>query len=184
MVLLCIAVYMNRFIKDDSNNYWYIHQSAYMFIFLYLGYLMKLKPIFEKKWAIVSLPIFLVTMMLILYIDKEVPFVTHKICVNEYIDIPLYLVLGTSGTVALLVISKLSCNKLLSYIGRNSLVMYCTHISILTITCYFVFHHFISPINWANTIFFYCLVLCIVILVLLCSIHLVNSKYFHWMLMK
>lgn len=158
-----------------------------MFVFLCLGYFMKLKNVFEKASRIVyifSFFVFMTVIFMSLIFLNEMPYVTHKICIHGYIDIILYVLLGTTGTISIVALAKCFSNVLLSYIGRNTMVIYCIHITILTVVEYFVAHHIASPSSWLGTILFYSVVLFITTSIYIGSVFAINSKSLRWILMK
>lgn len=60
--------------------------------------------------------------------NRKTPYMTNEIQINDVIDILAFPILGTFGTIAMILIAKKIYNsKILAIVGKYSLVIYCVH---------------------------------------------------------
>lgn len=134
MILVCFTgVYSSSHIWLIPNfAYW--KQSMVIFIFLFIGHQMKLHVAsFENKHYILSGGLFILSLIILKNADIHIPFMTAFIDVG-IIEVPLYLFLAITGSLALLGISKwIKSNYFLEDLGKLSLVIYGVHSVVLKI---------------------------------------------------
>lgn len=134
MILVCFTgVYSSSHIWLIPNfAYW--KQSMVIFIFLFIGHQMKLHAAsLENKHYILSGGLFILSLIILKNADIHIPFMTAFIDVG-IIEVPLYLFLAITGSLALLGISKwIKSNYFLEDLGKLSLVIYGVHSVVLKI---------------------------------------------------
>ncbi|NPD81353.1 acyltransferase family protein [Prevotella sp. PINT] len=118
--LLCIGGLMKIHIGSTPC---FIENTFLCAFFLWIGEKLKQVPT-VKCYTIVSL-IFFITLSVLLTMDMNMPIVTAGISIETHLDILLYVWLSTTGTMAILLVSKfINKNDFLELIGRHTLVIY------------------------------------------------------------
>lgn len=125
-VFLCfLGCFFNGFV-----SFWWIGHALTMTVFLAYGYNLRL---YDKNKYTQFLPCTYFALILFFYIfnDGCIPHITQSYDAH-YTEILPVILMGISGTSIILYISKkIISNSLLEYIGKNSLIIYGLHISIL-----------------------------------------------------
>ena len=121
-------------------------------------------------------------MFVLLFVSTLIFFQYRPVYVQNviisYCSIIPFLLLGIFGSVAFLALCKvLGKCKFLEYYGRNSLVVYITHISIL-------FYVESTLKHYINGIMFYILAYIIALMIITVLIQLFNLKYMRLLLGK
>lgn len=175
-ILFLFATFFIQF-KYHSFNYMHWHNSLSMLPFLYLGYVFKRYGLFNRSsrvWFIISISYFLIIAFLY-YSGRLIPYYTH-FSHYTYKYVPLYLWLAFSGSIMIITISKaLPTIKWLSYIGKNSIVVYGMHFTILSIVIIFLKYIFI-PKTLSSAISFYIITGGVSLVLAYCLCHLFQKK--------
>lgn len=113
-----------------------------------------------------------------------IPIITQKLFNLNASMIPSLLLLTIAGILTVLSVSKsINSNCFLEYLGRNSLVIYCSHIIVLAFVCHnlggALLRHNVMPIF---AIAFVCFV--ITIFVCCCIAYLFNTRYLKFLIGK
>lgn len=181
---MIIGVYYKNIFIPKENNYWYIHNSLFMFFFLYLGYFLKNKAGIIRILKLFSPFIYFLVLTLLLFLRIDIPTITQTVAIYDYIQLPYYIVLGITGSFSIFLLSERIHSRLLAYLGRNSIIIYCTHISVLCAIEKIITHRFLFPNNFFTTFSFYFLVLVFSIILSIMIIQLIHSKYLKWVLCR
>lgn len=118
---------------DGYDDFFSIIHALLMTFFIAIGFLIKsYKNVFSKKGFVVGGFIYVIGVILVYLVYSEVPSVTHRIEINNFTVVPFLLLsfFGTVFIVSFCVFFKE--NRILEYIGRNSLVFYCAHLILLS----------------------------------------------------
>lgn len=183
---VCLGAFVVGFIFYLSDyfpqyNIGYFTHALLLTLFLFLGQQMKRIGI-TKKIGVISGLIYMLGILLVLFSSMPVPYVTLKIRLSWITVIP-WLILAYSGSLLVLLVSKyIQGNRLLEFIGKNSLVFYCSHLMVLGFLKSFFIPYFGH--NDLNSLMFYLMF----VLVVLggCSIIslLVNTRYLRFLIGK
>ena len=161
-------------------NVWYFENALVFLPFLLLGDLCK-KKIFSISFFVCMLGMYLFVLLLYYIIFNKMPFVMQSIqC--ELHEIPLMLLGGGAGTMALLGVSMFirRC-EWLEYIGRNTLLFYILHWNLAIRVCGLIFNK-IVPHSIMIDIISYVICFLMVTVLLMIFAYLFNTKYLKWVL--
>lgn len=167
--LMFIAIFNNE--NKILKNYWEINNAFAFLFFLHLGQYMKTKHIKDYVYKIISL-LYIITISLCCILQINVPILCMQIEFTYY-NVFTMLIFAIAGGCFILSLSKQINNKILSYIGNNSLIIFMTHIFIIQkLTFLYELHNaFYTPF------IIYFITIAITIFIAMA----VNSKYLKWM---
>lgn len=169
--LMIVGFLMHDF---HITNIWY-HQHAFaMCIFLLLGIHAK-KKIFARnnnfkhipisRYELISTILLMLSFFIFDFFQVRIPALNFGFKVSV-LDIPLYLYFSIIGSLAIVTLSKLiASNRILEYIGKNTIVVYLLHIFILRLMLkelQFYDHDVLSGILIALSTFVVSIVFCLV----------------------
>lgn len=186
ILLLLIFGFIGVFLASMgfSVRFWYIPHILIMSFYLCVGVV--LKRFEHKKLIYILASVFFISSILVCFLfHYRIPFVVSNIYVTP-LDYPLNVLLSISGTLMLWGICKLiKKNKLLEFFGRNSLVIYLVHISILS----FIIPYISVYIGRFQTSWMSVALVCaglLIVALLLSSIiaKVLNTKYLKWVVGK
>lgn len=113
----------------------FIRNAMLCSVFLCFGEYIRKFQMLNKKRLLLSISsffVFLITLLILFNLSR--PSVTAAIILGSRKDIPLHLILATTGSISCIYISQLiGQNRLLQLIGRNTLCIYGFHVFILDI---------------------------------------------------
>lgn len=109
-----------------------MHRQVLEFLlFLGIGNIFK-ERLIDKKYFIISIIAYSLIAILYFTINKPLPFATSEIVYNSIFEWPLHILLSMAGSIIILYFSYLiKREKLLEYIGKNSLVIYLIHANVM-----------------------------------------------------
>lgn len=114
-------------------NVWYIENTLSLILFFWVGQVIcKHQDLVLKLRSLVLIGAVYPVIILLYYIlGKEEPFITLHVSV-EVLEIPVILTLAISGTLLCFLVSQwISKNRMLEYIGRETLTIYLFHMYFL-----------------------------------------------------
>ena len=114
-------------------NPYYLHQSLFLIVFIYLGDYFKgrLHCIVSLRNMILCSLIYVITILLIF--NQIIPSVTMVINIGSLFETLLFILLAITGICIIINISYyIQNNSLLIYIGKNTIAIYMFHILIYT----------------------------------------------------
>lgn len=173
-----IGLYLSS--KHSNYEHWSVYHALILLPNLFVGKMIKDwhydEKLFQPKWFLTIIVVYVTALLVCQNIFSDVPYVTHRIHVPT-IEIPLYIILSISGSLAVLTISKAIRSRTLNYLGRKSLYIYCLHIAFL-----FVFVRIVGRLQFWDISLLLSLILafvCIVLTIVLALLveRLLNSKY-------
>lgn len=157
------------------NIWWFIH-ALLLTTFLYVGQILRLYHV-RKISVIISL-LYLLTIVLLNLNNISHPYITAGINA-DIIDFPLLLSLAISGSMLIFHISQhINNNSIIEFFGKNSLIIYCLHIS--TMSLVFKQGGKLIGIPLMESSLASIIVLLISLLVILLFVWLLNKKYFRF----
>lgn len=187
---VCIVVFAVGFIISrlyEGPQPWYFIHTLLLMPFLHIGQLLKKYELKQIKYAAILFGLALLSTIILSHIGileieyfYHVPGISFKLLnMNLTMLIP-FVLLSISGCLLCLGISrKINSNRVLEYLGKNSLVIYCTHT--------FVMGHILSQICEGGGLPIYLkLVLAYVLTIIVCCViaYILNLKYFRVLLGK
>lgn len=126
LLLLLLGIVMN---KCGIYNFLYFENALIFTFFIWLGDF--LRNIHWERYAKYSLLVYLLLYVCMYVCRVGIPYVMLSICVS-YLKIPLYLLLSVTGCLAIMWIARcLSHCRLIEQIGKNTLIIYYLHSSLL-----------------------------------------------------
>lgn len=129
-ITLFLLMGLGAVLYTKFNEYWYMWHAASLMIFLRIGE--KIKELnLSKRHGIVTFIIYMGIVCCFVTFNVPIPRLSYSSMVNVYNMFPL-LVMATSASISLIVFCKqLQRNKVLEYFGKNTLVVYLAHNTIL-----------------------------------------------------
>ena len=158
---------------------WYILHSLIFLPFMCLG--VKMKSIEIQKWhCIVSFILFLLTYLISVHFMKFRPVLSYSIDLSYMTILPCFI-LCISGSILLIGLCKCFSvqNRVLEFLGRHSLVIYCLHISFLT-SLMPAFKCMFESGNMRSSIFAVSIIFVFVVLVSASISELLDSRFLCW----
>lgn len=175
LILAVVGFMLYRFILE----YWWINHGLMFVVFLQLGaYIKKHNIKYEKMCGL----FYLLYVSLMQFISGHVPYIVSETHLRVF-EIPLFIISSILGTIGIFYVGKkINCNKILEFLGRNSIVIYCLHFTIMN-DFYRMFVDSLNTFNIYQSIF--SLFLMCGIILSICSIvaWILNLK-FKWVLGK
>lgn len=114
------------------HDYWHVSQALVLVIFLNIGELFRKYGLNLKKGTIAFLS-YIGLLTLLLALNMNVPYITAHVNLSIF-ELPVFLLLSILGSVSIIVFSKVIEKKsVLEGLGKQSLVIYGLHISILSV---------------------------------------------------
>lgn len=163
-----------------SVHFWYIPHILIMCFYLAVGVLFKRFEEIKVVYPTAAL-IFISLVGFCFFCNIDIPFVVSNVYVTPE-NYLLNVALSISGTITLWGICKLiNKNRVLSFWGRNSLVIYLVHISILSFIIPFLKTYIINLQH--NNIGAFAIVLILLAIALIISsiiVMILNMKHFRW----
>lgn len=173
ILLLCVFVGVYMYNEFESYNYWYLFHSLMLVPFLYIGKLV-------NKVNMNTSYIFLyIAVLCICYYADSIPTVTATVKMS-LLQIPIFIYLSFTGTMALMYICNfINNNAILEFFGKNTLIFYGIHISLL-------FAIFRIVIACDIPITFFTILVIFIICILCCSVASVvlNTRYLRFIIGK
>ena len=154
------------------NIWWFEHALVFM-VFLFIGQLYKNHS--SCKISLYYSILYILLIVTLQLLGLKHPSITAVI--NARIeDFPLLMILALSGSMSILGIAKyINKNYILEYLGKNSLIIYCLHIS--TMGCIYHIGKRLIGAEIISTTSFSVFQLVASILLLFCFAWVLNLKY-------
>lgn len=164
-------------------NILFLNHALIATLFVAIGTYFKENPQkfeFCKKYSYTVFPWFY---LFSLMFKRDIPYLTASINIPlQYI--PSFIILSVTGSLSLLALSKIIAkNRILEYLGRNSLIIYCTHFYIMIVVMRCIWEGLQPNGNIGYAAFFLGSIVCTAIA---CSIvsYIFQFKPFCWLLGK
>lgn len=178
LLLLLLAIYLKQ--RDLGTNFFYIRQSLAAVFFVAFGHFIKHRQDLFKYVRIGAL-VFPYLLLLMILLGIPIPQVAADMHVG-LLSIPVFLLVSICGIFSCISFSMLiNKSKALEYLGRNTLIIYCLHSSVL-LTITDVLYDLMHPVGFLQSIVFVIVLYSIVIVVCVILIEIFKSKMLKWML--
>lgn len=181
LFLAIFAIYCND-VNFMGYNWLHYRHAIYLTLYLGVGNLIKNSNIWYDLALRYSWMVFVVLFLLCKFMDIDVPGVAGLWINFDVLLLPLHIFMALTGSFMVIKLSwVIGSSKLLEYIGRNSLIYYLTHATVLGFVILFVTDYLLNPQNKFEALGFSCIVFSGTISI--CSILslLFNSKRLFWM---
>lgn len=177
-VMLCAGVVLYDCFPWIPEIWSYKH-ALMVTIFMVVGDVLKKSKIHIPSSARLS---YIPLLVVVFIFGWGIPYITNRVCVELW-QIPVVLVLALSGILFLLYVSKIiNSNRVLEYLGRNSLVIYLAHFIFYRIYLSVVAGLFGTSAIVSVALFFGVIIANIASCCVLAMI--LNTRYFKWILGK
>lgn len=178
LLLFIIACFVQIYI--DQEDYLSINHALFLTPFIWLGKVMKNNKL-DGKIGLTCLVLYLSVSIMISLFGIERPYITRKIVVSVSTIIPL-AILSVSGTLSFVWICKLlKSNRILEYIGFNSIIYYCLNGRTLSVQS--LFYPYFSQ-SFLLSLVFFVIVMVIALLISAVASYVLNRKYISVLLGK
>ena len=166
-------------------EFWYVPKALIFVPFIEFG--MSYNKLKTKKNTIetICVLLYLILAAVLFVLGIQAPYVTGTSSLKPLV-VPLFLTMAVTGSVLVYVLaSKINDNKILEFIGRNTLVYYLTHMTFITMGCHLLAKHY----DYLSFSMAQCTGI-VVLLVLFASLWsmifsiILNTKYLKWILGK
>ena len=137
-------------------NFFHWHNGLVNLMFLWIGYTFKQHGLLseKKRYGIISLVLYLIGLVLCVILGKNIPYYTHFPHFN-FKYTPLFVYFSLTGTIMVLYIGKMiQYNRILSFLGKNTIVVYGIYFSVLNIVILLLSCLFI-PSSYIEGLVFY-----------------------------
>lgn len=168
-------------VMPEKYDFWYFHYAFSLIIFLEIGILIK------HGWSNIliymSLAVYIIVCIYLYLSGAHKPVVAlGSNC--QMMEIPLYLIAASSGTILMIWCSMLiSKNKILEYFGKESLVFYVFQFFVMT-EIEIIYLRFFPISDYASTLLFVLIVYVLTVLVLSLISYIVEMRHFRFVLGK
>ena len=180
-LMLILGVYLYNSCENIP-DIWYFKHALMVVPFMIGGLYMKQIIINGDKYLKINSLLYAILITVILLSGTGVPYVTNRVDVELW-QIPELILLALTGTLMILFISdKIKANKILEYLGRNSLVIYLSHFFFYRLYIYLVLPLFNQSVISSLCIFFGVIIANIASCCLIS--YLLNTRYLKWILGK
>lgn len=141
-----------------SYNWFHWHNGLVNLLFLYVGYIFrKYNLLYKYCLNNYFMLLYVASIVLFVCLGKNVPYYTHFPHFDGKYTLP-FVYFSIVGTIMILNVGRvISENQMLNFFGRNSLVVYGIHFSVLSVVV-FLFSKVYIPSNHVEGICFYFLV--------------------------
>lgn len=175
LILIPFGAYFNK--EYPGYNLLCVYHAMLSVFFVYLGFIIKKHQQVYNCLLRYSLFVYPILIFLIKIFHHDIPSVTAGLWLKWY-ETPLFLVTSLSGIFASLRICKIiNSNSFLEYFGRNSLIVYGCHYTMLGIISYYFYNFLFVPNSWLEGTLFIMLVITIAIIYCYMVINLFRLKY-------
>ncbi len=134
-------------LSDPSHYKNYLHYRNFMCMALFIWIGDNIKDMFEckfaeklMKWSVGTFICFIMVYYIARFAHSDCILLqkigySHGTGLRSYYQIPLFIFYTTVGTISFLFLIKryINRNTIIEYLGKNSIIVYCTHFSILWI---------------------------------------------------
>lgn len=148
-------------------------------IYLQFGSLIKSIPIPSKSIYVILYLVVVIAHTII----GNVPKVTSETNMQGW-QMPIFILTSCIGTLGVFWISqKIHTCKFLEYLGRNSIVIYCVHFTLMN-DFYRLFADSINSMNVYQSVFTLILMYSMILTICTCVCRMLNFKYTRWIVGK
>lgn len=188
--IVCVVVFITGFIVNrlyQGLQPWYFVHALLLMPFLHIGQLLKHYELKQTKYSAILFGVSLLSTIALSHKDVlqieyfyHVPGISFKLLNMNLSMFISFVLLSVSGCLLCLGISKrINSNRVLEYLGKNSLVIYCLHI--------FVMSRLMPRIcNFGDGLIVLKIVLAFLLTVIICCVvaYVLNLKYLRILLGK
>ena len=167
-------------------NWFHWHNGLVNLMFLWIGYTLKHTEILKehlKKYGLIAFLLYIIGLIVFNILGKSVPYYTHFPHFNLK-QTPFFVYFSITGTFMILYLGEIiQKSRLLLFFGKNSIVVYGIHFSILNIII-FVMYSLYIPVSHIQGLVFYCMVGGATLLISYCCCLLFQKKTFAYLIGK
>lgn len=182
IVLLLLSLGGTAFKQLNLTNYWWIQQTCDLTLYIFLGNVLK-SNITNRKIFITSIILYVATISCCYLTNIGIPHVTAGF--NTTLTTwPIHIILSCCGTITFVNICYLiKANTFLEFIGKNSLIFYLFHDNIV-MKLLKTFKSILQQNDNLLSLSITLIIIVITIIVLSIISHILNKKYFSWIIGK
>lgn len=179
-IIYIFLAFVGFYLVGHTTEYWWFYHALMFVIYLQFGSLIKSIPIPSKSIYVI---LYLVVVIALLTITGNVPKVTSETNMQGW-QMPIFILTSCIGTLGMFWISqKIHTCKFLEYFGRNSIVIYCVHFTLMN-DFYRLFADSINTMNVYQSVFTLILMYSMILTICTCVCWMLNFKYTRWIVGK
>lgn len=159
-------------------EYWWINHGLMFIIYLHFGSFLRNK---DLKFSWICGLLYLVYVIGMMLAIGQVPSITSEAHLRIF-EMPLFVMSSFLGTIGIFYISKkINANRFLEYCGRNSIVIYCLHFTLMN-DFYRLFADSLNSMSIHQSVFALVLMYCMILIICAFAVWLLKFRYTKWIL--
>ncbi len=186
VLILLFVIGSLLIINKVDERCWIFHAMVFV-PFLSCGEFLKNRKDVLDKYLICIVPYVIIFIIYKIFFYNtsfnQMPYIA-AVAVTKIWQLPIFMIAAVAGSVFIIAFSKfIDHNDILEYFGKNSLIIYCLHLTFMSIY-YQLFASCINRMGIQDSVAALVVMLAFVILMMIVCSWLLNQKYLKWLLGK
>ena len=125
--------FLGVYLSDKVLDYWWMEHSFMFVIFIYLGHIMRGGKFQLVQNPKVFIPLYVIYIVITRLLTPQMPAITSGVGLEIW-QLPQFIISATLGSLVIIHLSKkIAHAPFLEYLGKNSLVVYCLHFTLMSL---------------------------------------------------